>query len=79
MAAEYLPVWTVYDHPSDYPGHFVARRRLVGGDSVAQEEAEGVFLLVAETLERLRELIPPGLARLDRSLDDDPVIVESWL
>ncbi len=66
-----LKIWTVYDSPLDYPGVFVARLWLNA------DRTESV--LTAPTLEGLQALIPPGLYRMARHEQDDPVIVETWL
>lgn len=70
----HLDMWTVYENPSDYPGHFVTRQWRVGSDGARCEEA----VIVVHTLEQARMLIPPGLHCQSRSPDDDPVIVETW-
>mgnify|MGYP000352502477 CR=1 FL=1 len=36
------------------------------------------FVLAHETLRELRELLPPGLARLERQPDDNFLVVERW-
>jgi len=69
-----LNVWTVYNSPRDYPGLFVARR---------SEARKGVVLhthdvLIATTLEKLREQIPAGLHCMPRDPSDEPQIVECW-
>lgn len=70
-----LSIWTVYDKPADFPTMYVARRwEVVGPVLVATNEA-----LFAYELERLRDQLPPGLIRLPRNPNDDPVIVETWL
>ena len=70
-----LQLWTIYDHPRDYPDVFVARMFLV--------DAKGWFatdkVVTAESLEHLRLKLPPGLYRLRRHADDDAKIVEVWL
>lgn len=71
MRSKVLPMWTVYDNPSDYPGKFVARM------SFYDRATSNV--LVADTLEELRGLLPPRLTRLERDPNDDPVIVEVWV
>jgi hypothetical protein len=70
-----LELWTVYDHPSDFPDHWVARRSVVGRGGATVTGA----VIRAETLEGLRLLLPPGMACLTRQPDDDPTIVEVWL
>ena len=36
-------------------------------------------MFVADTVDELRELLPPGLFCIPRVATDDPVIVETWL
>lgn len=66
-----LELWTVYDSPNDLPGRFVARKWLL--DQPTSE------LLQDKTLDELRVKLPPGLTRLERSPQDDPKIVETWI
>jgi hypothetical protein len=66
-----LFIWTIYDHPSDFPDKFVAR-------CFHYDKPTEAFLL-ADTLDEIRRLIPQGLYRLDRQPNDDPVIVETWI
>ncbi len=66
-----LEIWTVYDSPIDLPDRFVARKFVL--DKPTGE------ILQDKTLEGLRSKLPPGLTRLERSQNDDPVIVECWL
>ena len=76
MRTDVLSIWTVYDHPSDHPDIFVARRWIVG---------EGGHRPTMETigstdLERLRdELEARGLVCLPREPGDDPKIIENWI
>lgn len=67
-----LSMWTIYDHPLDFPDCFVARR------------FEGVTptldVETAPTLDELRGRFRSwGLACLTRSPEDDAAIVEVWL
>lgn len=66
-----LPIWVVYEHPSDYPNECVAR--LFIGDQPTHVKLKG------ETLEIVRRLLPAGLHRLPRMEGDEPHIVECWL
>ncbi len=66
-----LDIWTVYDHPSDHPDCFVARKFVLDKPTDT--------LVKADTLEDVRRLLPQGLHRIARHVCDDPVIVESWL
>jgi hypothetical protein len=73
--SEPLVLWTIYDHPFDYPDSFVARRWLVGADIKATDR-----ILASNTLDWLREQMEDmGLACITRSEGDDPDIVETWL
>jgi hypothetical protein len=74
--AEVLPMWVVYDHPSDYPEQYVARQHVVGvaGDTSTDR------LMAAESLDNIRAALANlGLVCLTRNPQDDPVIVEVWL
>lgn len=73
---EILSGWTVYDHPSDYPNEFVARRWIVSdGCVVATSE-----ILTSPEIVRLRaKMIQKGLCRLERSPGDDAKIMEVWI
>ena len=66
-----LQTWTVYDHPADYPGLFVARLFIDGRVTSTA--------LFASSLEEIRAKLPRGLYPLPRSPADSPSIVETWL
>lgn len=73
-----FPMWTVYDHPEDWPACFVARR--FDHDPVRNEYFPSEAVLVAPDLETLREwLSGMGLVQLMRNEGDVPVIVETWI
>jgi hypothetical protein len=70
-----LPMWTVYDHPSDFPDYFVARKFFT-----LPEVAPSGDVVTALSLERLRAVFQRmGLVCLARNVEDDPCIVETWL
>jgi hypothetical protein len=74
-AATDLPLWVVYDHPSDYPRDYVARQHIIG--VAGQRPTDRIM---TGTLDSIRvALANLGLIRLTRSDADDPVIVETWL
>lgn len=75
--SEHLTVWTVYRNPADYPGMWVLRGFDIGAGPTGMQRREECA--VADSLEMIRAQIPPGLARLDRHPNDDPVIYESWV
>lgn len=67
-----LPIWTVYDHPSDWPDWYVAR--------LFYNETPTGNMLLYRDIEPLRdELTQRGLVSMMRSPGDDSVIVETWL
>jgi hypothetical protein len=73
-----LPIWVIYDHPRDYPDHFVVRRQVAGAGFIAIDQN----CHLTKSLEEARNLIQqlhPGSVCLTRSPEDDRVIVESWL
>lgn len=67
-----LTVWTVYHNPKDYPGHWVLRAHDVPGGPRADCH-------VSKSYKGVREQVPMGCVRLDRTADDDPVIFETWV
>lgn len=69
-----LPMWTIYDHPTDYPDGFIARLCLTLPSLRMTRN-----VMVAETLVALRSRLPLGLVCLARAPDDDKTIVETWL
>ncbi len=70
-----LRMFVIYDHPKDFPGHYVVRRWLVSGANVmVSPQAQ-----LADSLEDARKLIPFGKVMLGRAPEDDPVIAEIWL
>ena len=70
-----LVMFTVYDHPRDYPDSYVVRRWLIGAGEVT---ADPEPTCVTPSLELARASIPDGLYLLHRHRDDDPSIVETW-
>jgi hypothetical protein len=72
---EGLAMWTVYDHPTDYPNQFVARKFLVNSKEIVRTND----MFFADTLEEIRDLLPLGLTNLHRRVGDDPNIIETWI
>jgi hypothetical protein len=67
-----LSMWTVYDHPSDFPDGYVARR--FDGEQPTSDVIESADLDLVRY-----SLAMKGLFCLARSPGDDPVILETWL
>lgn len=83
IPAIYLPareahvLWTVYDHPTDYPDHYVARLWEINGRG---EEVATDTVMFSDSLEWLRmQLERAGFVRIPRAELDDPKILESWI
>lgn len=82
-----LVMFTIYEHPLDWPRFFVVRRCFVmaprfdepgirNGDPLSP--LFDVVPRLATTLAEARELVPYGLYRQPRQEGDDIPIVESW-
>ena len=66
----------LYDHPKDFPDSYVARAHFVGrGRHWPSKE----LFIVRDTLAELRAAVPDGMIRLNRSLEDDPCIIETYI
>lgn len=71
-----LAMWTVYDHPLDFPDKFVARRFDVDADGPKPTDE----VIVSKHLYIVRECMAVrGLVCLTRNEGDDLKIVETWL
>jgi len=70
-----MDLYTIYDHPKDYPDKIVVRRWFIGR---GKTEDKGVWCL-AKTLEEARESLPEGLVNISRYSEDDYGIIESWV
>lgn len=68
-----LLVWTICANPSDFPGRYTARPHSTFSGRPLE------FVLVADGLDAIRALLPPGLSCLARAPTDDPVILETWV
>ncbi len=81
MQRNTLDIWTVFDHPKDFPDCFIARKAIV----TASNEGDGFTdeFVTADTLDEVRAKVQDAskhvLWRMTRHPDDDPVIVECWL
>jgi hypothetical protein len=71
-----LNMWTVYDHPRDFPDSHVARRFECGGGTEpvpTRDVVKGELPAIREAFARC------GLVCLTRNDGDEPQIVETWL
>lgn len=72
-----MPMYVVYDHPRDYPGHFVVRPHLIQKEGKPAIRSPNGYLF--DDLDSARQFIPIGMVRINRDPSDDPVIVESYI
>lgn len=70
-----MDMYTIYEHPRDFPNGFVVRRWTVTG---APEPVRGEATYHA-SIGEARRAVPQGLTLIPRSPDDDPKVLESWL
>jgi len=71
-------MWTVYDHPKDYPDSWVARRfDILPTGEVWPSDS----IIIMPDLDDLRDVLAfqMHLVCLTRNEGDDPKIVETWL
>lgn len=80
--SKFLRLYVVYDHPRDYPDHYVVRCWVLiqlprfGAVSVRHPQ----YLFLSTDLQPIRSMLfHSGLKCLTRSEGDESVIVESWL
>jgi hypothetical protein len=64
---------TIYEKPLDYPTSYVARL----WDGTVPKGLP--FVVLADTIRELRDLIPKSMWVMPRAPTDDPTIVETWL
>lgn len=67
-----VPIIAIYKKPKDYPDKFVARLWDINNKATN-------FVVVAETLDKVRKLVPQNMTCIPPSEIDDPVIVEVYL
>lgn len=64
-------MWIIYEEPPAFPNQYVARRY--------RSYVETGEYVVGDTLNDVRAKLPPGLMRIERSSQDDPMVRESWI
>lgn len=72
-----LCMWAVYERPSDFPDHCVARAFIIDREPIPTPR-----VLFADTLDELRDILNylyPDLICFPRSPGDEPQIIETWL
>jgi hypothetical protein len=77
MARDPMDVWSIFDHPLDYPNYFVARRSEIGHGPEPLVTNE---VLLSTEIEPLRdEMERRGLICFTRDPSDSPFLVECWM
>lgn len=73
-----LNIYVVYNKPKDFPEEFVVRRWLVTNDGRGLPNKYP--MLRGKDLDAVRaSLTNAGLHRIERFVNDDPVILETWV
>lgn len=75
VKASALTMWVVYAYPSDYPDKVAARLHEAHPSGPKATER----LILGDTVDAVRAVLPSGLFRLPRDPRDPPQIVEVWL
>jgi endonuclease V-like protein UPF0215 family len=65
------PIITVYEKPKDYPNNFVAR--------LFDFSKPTKMIVLKDSLEEIREIIPITMVCFPRLREDDEKIVECWM
>ncbi len=70
-----LPMITVYDHPCDYPGKYVARLSGI----VSGQPLQFKYIVLKNSIDEIRNCIPSYMVFLGRFFKDDPKILECYI
>lgn len=74
-----MKMYTIYDHPIDFPEEFVVRAWRIIEGSLDPIPDQNIFIKHKD-LECIRkELFDMGLVCIPRSESDSPGIVETWI
>jgi len=71
-----VELFVIYDHPLDFPEHFVVRRWFVVG---VDQCLPDYVPRIAGTLEDARGYVPDGLVHMVRRRGEDAFIIETWM
>ena len=73
-----LKMWTIYDHPKDYPNFFVARMFYIC--PIKNEPLPSNLIYLSSDLKTLQKRMQSlFLTCISRHDTDDPTIIETWL
>lgn len=78
MSKVVLTLYTIYDHPIDFPDHFVVRAYFIysGNTEPVPDRFVKLYKDLESARERLRQM---GLYRIPRDPSDKQAIVETWI
>jgi hypothetical protein len=77
-----LRIYTVYDHPADFPKDYVVRVwEMRGGEPHKTNEGHRSpdLDIVRSWIEWHAHRYGVGVVRIERDANDDPVILENWI
>ena len=66
-----LPMWVVYDRPTDYPDRIVAQ--------LFENDRPTNICIFADSLREIRQELSPGRICIPRLSRDPLAVVETWL
>jgi hypothetical protein len=70
------PIWVIYRNPTDFPNFpFVMRKHYIEGGKLVRSHGR---VWRGSDVDRVREHIPKGKTKMERSEKDEPQIVEWW-
>ena len=76
--SEALNIYVVYNKPKDFPDEYVVRRWVVNSDGTGMPNRN--IMLKSRNIDAIRDsLNAVGLHRIQRFVNDDPVILETWV
>lgn len=71
-----LDIYVIYDHPTDYPNHWVVGKQTASTTGAILHYA---FASLCDTIDEARAEIPWGCVHIPREPADDPKIAEVYV
>jgi len=72
-----LPIWVVYQHPLDFPGHYVVR--VQWASDTGEVDSAAVACLYSTLEEAMEDCQARGLTWIARLSEDQPHIMGVWI
>lgn len=69
-------MWVIYKHPRDYPDKYVLRKQTAWRDGTITADEKAY---TGDSIEEVRQHLPPGLYNLPLLPGEDPAIQETWI